>query len=71
MVSVWFHLPFKMGNRITHPYVSGYESTEKKLISSEKEGAIAGVLALNKQEKNGMQNTREEVNLHWSRTVHP
>lgn len=53
-----------MENSITHLYVSGYKPTEKQLVSSEKKGAIAGVLALNKQE-NGMQNTRERGKFTW------
>lgn len=71
MVSVWFHLSFKMGTTLTHLCVGGYDPIEKKFISSEQEGPTVGVLATNKQEQMGCRAQGEEVNLHWSRTVHP
>lgn len=71
LVTVWWHLPFKMGTTITHLCVGGYDPREKKFLSSEKEGAVSGARAFNKQEGMGYRAEGEEGNLYRSRTVHP
>lgn len=64
LVSVWFHSSFQMRTTITHPCVGGYDPIEKKFVPSEQEGPIAGVPAMNKQERIGCRAQGEEVNLH-------